>query len=111
MATQSRDVPSPASIPASIQDPELRATLEDVYKHLRGATLTTAGSTKKKQYRQVVNDDDRMEFQAWDGSEFSPRATLDNSGDLRSGVVVASPDGTEYRITVADDGTLSSEAV
>ena len=108
MSTQSRDVPSRISIPEGI-DPQLRNCLEDVFRHLRGATLTTSGKSGKAQFRQDIDEDDRMAFQVWEGSKFERKASLDTEGRLRSGgVVVQSPNGTEWVINVADDGTLTA---
>ncbi len=46
-----------------------------------------------------------------------PRAKLDVNGDIyvgtsqATGVVLTSPNGTKYRLVVADNGTLSTTAV
>ena len=47
----------------------------------------------------------------WNGVWVSKKAFLVDTDDLQNALILTSPNGTKYRIKVADDGTLSTEAV
>jgi len=110
VARQSKDVPSAATIPGPME-PQLRACLEDIYRHLRGSKLVTAGKSGKREFRVVVDDDSRMTFEVWSDSEWTTLATLDVDGRYRAIPVLTSSDGTEFAVEVSNAGVLSTTAV
>ena len=63
-----------------------------------------------------------LAFKMWTGAAYTERMRLDVSGNATfagdietttagDGVILKSPNGTRYRLTVANDGTLSTSAV
>jgi len=110
MVRSARDTPSYGLIPGG-QTMPVQQFFEHVIQQLRGPVLITAGS-KKTEYRLVVNDDSALELQRWKDSEWATIFTVDSSDDM-IGVspVISSPDGTKWRLTVANDGRLVTESL
>ena len=110
MVRPARDVPSYGMVPSG-HGLELQRFFDHVIQQLQGPVHIGTGS-KKTEYRIVVNDSSSLELQRWKDSVWSTIFTVDGSNDM-VGVspVLTSPDGTKWRVSVANDGHLVTESI
>jgi len=110
MVRPASDVPSYGMIPAG-QNFEIRRFFDHIIQQLQGPVMIGTGS-KKTEYRIVVNDSSALEFQRWKDSVWSSIFTIDSNNDMLGvSPVLTSPDGTKWRITVADAGNLVTQSL
>ena len=110
MVRAARDVPSYGMIPSG-QNLEMQRFFDHVVQQMKGPVHIGTGS-KKTEYRIVVNDSSALEFQRWKDSTWGTIFTIDADNDMLGGVpVLTSPDGTKWRVTVADDGHLVTRSL
>ncbi len=97
----------------------IRSTTGDAYIYLSSANTTDKNNiiyfgdndTSTIGAIQYDHNNDLMQFK----TNGSNRLTLNSSGDAEiltdgKGLILSSPDGTRYKITVANDGTVTSSA-
>ena len=84
---------------------------DHVMQQLQGPVYVGTGS-KKTEYRIVVNDQSSLDLQRWKDSVWATIFTIDANNDMLGvAPVLTSPDGTKWRLTVADDGHLVTRSL
>ncbi len=110
MVRTARDVPSYGMMPAG-QNLEMQRFFDHIVQQLQGPVHIGTGS-KKTEYRIIVNDSSSVELQRWKDSKWATIFSVDANNDMLGvAPVLTSPDGTNWRITVADDGHLVTESL
>ena len=110
MVRPARDVPSYGMVPSG-QTFELQRFFDHVIQQLQGPVHIGTGS-KKTEYRIVVNDASSLALQRWKDSAWATIFTIDANNDILGvAPVLTSPDGTKWRLTVADDGHLVTRSL
>lgn len=103
-------MPSYGMMPAG-QNLEMQRFFDHIVQQLQGPVHIGTGS-KKTEYRIIVNDSSSVELQRWKDSKWATIFSVDANNDMLGvAPVLTSPDGTNWRITVADDGHLVTESL